>query len=129
MKRLLICLALCLLMPGCGMGEEEPAYFIQKAEAQCLGSMVATYDTPTLKYTIEAVLMNGERSYLTRVWVKEPVKQIRKVTGKWRKSLEFPKTMAAKLPEAALLINGSGYVSPQFPEIPDNYPGESRDYF
>ena len=28
-----------------------------------------------------------------------------------------------------LVINGSGYVSPQFPEIPDNYPGESKDYF
>ena len=122
-------LAILLLIPCIAGGEEEPVYFVQKAERDCIGTMVATYDAPTLKYTIETFLMNGERCYLTRVWIKEPVKQIRKVTGKWGKTLEFPKTMATMLPEAVLLINGSGYVSPQFPEIPDNYPGESRDYY
>ena len=103
---------------------------MQNAEADCFGRMVVTYDTPTLKYTIETFLMSGGvRCYLTRVWMKDPARQIRKVTGKWKKSLEFPKTFATKLPESKLLINGSGYVSPQFPEIPDNYPGESRDYY
>jgi len=37
--------------------------------------------------------------------------------------------MADTIPGAALVINGSGYVSPEFPDIPDNYPGESKDYF
>ena len=122
-------LILLLLIPCTSGGEEEPVYFVQRAERDCIGTMIATYDAPTLKYTIESFLMNGERCYLTRVWMKEPVKQIRKATGEWGKTLEFPKTMAVMLPEAVLLINGSGYVSPQFPEIPDNYPGESRDYY
>ena len=129
MRRFLACaLALMLLIPGAAPAE-EPVYFVQDAEADCFGTMVVSYDTHTLKYTIESFLTNGERCYLTRIWMKDPAKQIRKATGKWRKGLEFPKTMASMLPEAALLINGSGYVSPQFPEIPDNYPGESRDYF
>ena len=37
--------------------------------------------------------------------------------------------MAAKIPDATLFINGSGYVSPTFPEIPSNYPGSSPDYY
>ncbi|MBP5726999.1 MAG: hypothetical protein J6Y48_07975, partial [Clostridia bacterium] len=28
-----------------------------------------------------------------------------------------------------LAINGSGFVSPQYPEIPDNYPGTSEYYY
>ena len=127
--RLIAWFMACLLLAGTATAEEEPVYFVQKAEANCLGSMMVTYDAPTLKYTIETFLMNGEKCYLTRVWTKDPAKQIRKVTGKWKKTLEFPKTMATQLPEAVLLINGSGYVSPQFPAIPDNYPGESKDYF
>ena len=130
MKRAIACLlASLLLVSGTAAGEEEPVHFIQRAERECVGSMMVTYDAPTLKYTIETFLMNGERCYLTRIWIKDPLKQIRKVTGKWKKALDFPKTMATKLPEAVLLVNGSGYVSPQFPEIPDNYPGKSSDYY
>ena len=131
MRRFISCLLICLLLiSAAASAEEEPVHFVQNAEADCFGRMVVTYDTPTLKYTIETFLMSGGvRCYLTRVWMKDPARQIRKVTGKWKKSLEFPKTFATKLPESKLLINGSGYVSPQFPEIPDNYPGESKDYF
>ena len=28
-----------------------------------------------------------------------------------------------------MIINGSGYVSPRYPEIPENYPGTSEDYY
>ena len=122
-------LACLLLLPGAACGGEEPVGFVAAAEADCIGTMILTYDAPTLKYTIETFRMNGEKCFLTRVWMKDPVKQIRKDTGKWKKTLEFPKTFATRMPEAVLLINGSGYVSPQFPEIPDNYPGESRDYY
>ena len=132
MRRFISCLMILALLgfAAAAGAEEEPAHFVQNAEADCFGKMVAAYDTATLKYTIETFLMNGGvRCYLTRVWIKDPARQIRKATGKWKKSLEFPKTFAKRLPEAKLLINGSGYVSPQFPEIPDNYPGESKDYF
>ena len=132
MMRRAACLLLCLLLfplTAPAEEEEEPKYFVSEAEADSFGRMFQTYDTPTLKYTMEVFTMEGEQCYLTRVWVRDPARQIRKVTSAWKKKLDFPKTMAAKLPEAALVINGSGYVSPQYPEIPENYPGESKDYF
>ena len=127
---LLACLLLAFSMPAVRAEEvKEPVYFIQDAEADSFGRMFQKYDTPTLKYTIEVFRMHGEQCYLTRVWVRDPARQIRKATSEWKKRLDFPKTMAARIEGAALVINGSGYVSPQFPEIPDNYPGESKDYF
>ena len=38
-------------------------------------------------------------------------------------------TLAGRIGGAVIVINGSGYVSPNFPDIPENYPGESRDYW
>ena len=127
-KWLALLLLFCLCCPAAAPAE-EPDAFVKYAEAHSFGKMVVTYDAPTLKYTLEAFYMNGELCYLTRLWMKEPDRQIRKVTAAWKKGLDFPKTMAGKLREAALLVNGSGYVSPQFPWIPDDYPGESKDYF
>lgn len=37
--------------------------------------------------------------------------------------------MAASIEGCAFAVNGSGYVSPVFPWIPENYPGESADYW
>ena len=123
------CLLLCLiLLPLVALGE-EPLSFLDDAEADRVGKIIRTYDSPTLKYSMETFTMSGETCFLTRIWVKEPARQIRKVTSDWKKNLKFPKTLMMKLPEAVLAINGSGYVSPQYPEIPDNYPGESEDYF
>ena len=66
MKRVISCLLICfLLIPAAVSAEEEAVHFVQNAEADCFGKMVVTYDTPTLKYTIETFLMNGERCYLT----------------------------------------------------------------
>lgn len=127
-KATILLTLLVMLLTAAGMAE-EPVNFVTDAEADSLGTIIRSYDTPTLKYTIETFIMHGEKCWLTRVWVKDPERQIRKVTGEWKKSLSFPKTMAGKIPEAQLVINGSGYVSPQFPEIPENYPGESRDYY
>ena len=130
MRRIIACVLACLLaVSGAAFAEDGADGFFETAGSDGIGTVILTYDSPTLKYAIETFRMNGEKCYLTRVWMKDPVKQIRKDTGKWKKSLEFPKTFATRMPEAVLLINGSGYVSPQFPEIPDNYPGESKDYF
>ena len=130
MGKKLLCLLLCLLLyPFTAMAEEEPVSFFDDVEKDSVGRIFRTYDSPTLKYTIESFVMHGEKCFLTRIWVKDPARQIRKVTSVWEKRLDFPKTMALEVPEAAVIINGSGYVSPQFPDIPENYPGESKDYF
>ena len=130
MGKKLLCLLLCLLLyPFTAMAEEEPVSFFDDVEKDSVGRIFRTYDSPTLKYTIESFVMHGEKCFLTRIWVKDPARQIRKVTSVWEKRLDFPKTIALEVPEAAVIINGSGYVSPQFPDIPENYPGESKDYF
>ena len=130
-----VCLVLCALLlfalailPGAALGE-EPVTFVSDAEVDSLGVMKYSLDTPTLKYTIETFVMHGERCFLTRIWVQDPARQIQKATGEWKKSLRFSKDMAQDLPDAMLAVNGSGYVSPRYPEIPENYPGGSEDYF
>ena len=53
--------------------------------------------------------------YVTKVWMKDPSKQIHKATATWKEDLKLPDKLAAKIPGCALAINGSGYVSPTFP--------------
>ena len=129
MKKRLLCLLLCLMLLPVLAAAEEPADFFENAEAEAVGKIIRTYDSPTLKYTVEQFIMEKERCYLSRIWVQDPARQIRKATAEWKKNISRPGFIAEKIPEAALIINGSGYVSPRYPEIPDNYPGKSEDYF
>ena len=128
MKRL-ICLALCLLLCPAAVTAGEPEAFFDNAEADAVGRIIRTYDSPTLKYTVERFMMEGEKCFLTRIWTQDPERQIRKATAEWKKKIRRPGDIAAAIPEAALAVNGSGYVSPVYPEIPDNYPGTSEDYY
>ena len=87
------------------------------------------YDSETLKYRIETFKVKGCRCYLVKLWLQDPGKQIRKATADWKKNIQFPAAMAKQIPEAVLAINGSGYVSPKYPWIPEDYPGTSKDYY
>ena len=129
MKTRIFCLLLCLLLIPFTAGAEEPARFFDNIEADAVGRIVRQYDSPTLKYAIERFTMAGEKCYLTRIWVQDPARQIRKATAEWKEDIQRPGNIVKKLPEAVLAINGSGFVSPQYPEIPDNYPGTSEDYY
>lgn len=124
-----LCLMLCLVCWMFPAGAEEPDGFFDRVEADSIGKIFRNYDSPTLKYTAESFTMDHAKCYLVRLWVKEPERQIRKATADWKKNRQYPVNMAKQIPEAALVINGSGYVSPQYPQIPENYPGESEDYF
>ena len=126
--RKLLCLMLCLMVLPLGGLAEEPADFFDRAEADSIGKIKRTYDSPTLKYTVEQFAMEGERCYLTRVWIQEPARQIRKATADWKKNVMRPAFIAERIPGIALAVNGSGFVSPRYPEIPENYPGKSEDY-
>ena len=88
-----------------------------------------SYDSETLKYKIETFQTKGCRCFLTKIWMAEPGKQIRKATAVWQKNIKAPAVMARDIPEAALVINGSGYVSPTYPWIPEDYPGTNKDYY
>lgn len=127
---LLAVLALPVFVRAETAGEpEEPVHFVADAETDSIGTMIHSFDTPTLKFTLERFVMTSEKCYLIRIWVRNPAEQIRKKTAQWEKGLSFARDMAKKLPEALLVVNGSGFVSPQYPEIPENYPGTSEDYF
>jgi len=129
MKRL-VCLLLCaLFLPVCAFGEsaevmpkrEYPDWNHEKHKVE--------YDSDTLKYSIDTFLVEGCRCYLTQVWVQDPSAQIRKATSEWKKNIMLPSDMAEQIPDAKLVINGSGYVSPTYPWIPENYPGTNSDYY
>ena len=128
MKRL-IGLLLCLMLIAPAALAEEPVSFVEDVKANKIGNIRQVYDSPTLKYTVEKLIYDGEACYLTRVWVQDPARQIRKPTSTWRKNVKGPQKILAQIDGVALAINGSGFVSPSFPEIPDNYPGKSKDYY
>lgn len=127
MRRRLLCLLLCLLMLPLLAGAEES--FFEEAEKDALGRIVRTYDSPTLKYQMEKFKMDNEICYVTRIWVQDPAKQIKKATSNWKEDVKYPDKIVKQIPETVLAVNGSGFVSPLYPEIPDNYPGESKDYY
>lgn len=102
---------------------EEPAYTYRKIGDVC------SYESETLKYTVEDIRIDDTKVYLTRIWMENPGRQIRKAISPWHEHLAKSEDLAAKIPEAALAINGSGYVSKSYPEIPENYPGSSPDYY
>ena len=126
MRRIICLLLLCMLaLPLWAPAEEiyppREYEFTHKAYRQ--------YDSTTLKYKMETFKIKGIRCYLTKIWLWDPGQQIRKVTSAWRKNIMLPRHMAEKIPEAALVINGSGYWNPTYPDVPETYPGKPEDYF
>lgn len=124
MKKLLVCLLVCLLSVSCAYGEILP-----QREYEFVGNPIHLHDSETLKYTIIAFEHEKAFCYLTQIWMADPGRQITKATAEWEVGLALPMDMAAQVEGVALAVNGSGYVSPVFPEIPDNYPGGSPDYY
>ena len=124
--RRLLCLALLLAaLPAAAPGEEV----FPPREYEFSHRAYRSYDSETLKYTMETFTVSGVRCYLTKVWLQDPGRQIRKATAEWKKNIMLPRHMAEKIPEAALVINGSGYWSRTYPDVPENYPGQPSDYF
>lgn len=118
---LLLCIPALLL--SMSASAEAPAYTYQKEKD------VAAYESDTLRYSIEAGRIDETTVYITRIWMEDPGRQIRKAISPWHEHLAKSEELAAKIPEAALVINGSGYVSKNYPWIPENYPGISEDYY
>ena len=117
-----LALLLCLLPLGC-FGEDTHEYAVSRRKTE------AAYDSETLKYTVETLYLNKTKCYLATVWMQDPGQQIKKASSPWHEKLMKAEELGKKIPGAALVINGSGYVSPTYPEIPDDYPGASPDYY
>lgn len=94
------------------------------------GEVVRSYDSDSLRFTVEQFQWNETRCYLSKIWMADPGRQIHKATARWEKDLAFPSEIAKKLDcNPALVVNGSGYVSPAFPWVPEDYPGKNSSYF
>ena len=89
----------------------------------------AHYESDTLVYTIENFTLDSVPVFLTKIWVKDPERQIRKVNAPWGESLANPLNLARQIPETVLATNASGYITRQYPDIPETYPGRSEDYY
>ncbi len=89
----------------------------------------ARYESDTLIYIIESFTLDSVPCLLTKVWVRDPERQIRKVNAPWGKSLANPLDLAKQIPETVLATNASGYITKQYPDIPESYPGSPEDYY
>ena len=129
--RRIFALGLCLLsLLGSLAGAEEEIVGWEPVEVYDFsGKQVRSYESETLIYSVERFRIDGVRCFLSKIGVREPARQIRKATAEWRKNIQLPAKMARQIEKPALVINGSGYVSPTYPWIPEDYPGESSDYY
>ena len=89
----------------------------------------ARYESDTLIYTIESFTLDSVLCLLTKVWVADPERQIRKVNAPWGESLAAPLDLARQIPETVLATNASGYITRAYPDLPEGYPGVSADYY
>lgn len=122
MAWILLTALLLLSVPAAG-AEDEPAYTVKQVKTHTV------FDKETLKYTITACKINRTSCFVTKVWMQDPGRQIKKAISPWHESLWRADNIAKQIEGAALVINGSGYVSKRYPEIPENYPGVSEDYY
>ena len=87
------------------------------------------YESETVICTIESFTLDSIPCLLSKVWVRDPERQIRKVNAPWGQSLANPLNLAKQIPETVLATNASGYITKQYPDIPESYPGDPEDYF
>ena len=107
----------CLFPAACS------AYTLEK------GGVIYTYSSPTLQITMHRWVLNSQVCHVIDIALEDPARQIKKAASPWHASLADVVTLANQTPGVILAVNGSGYVSPRYPDIPETYPGESSDYW
>ena len=135
MIRRFFCLLLALLCAlGAAAGGESAAVSGEDAvfppmEYDFVKRQSARYESDTLIYSIESFTLDNVLCLLTKVWVRDPERQIRKVNAPWGQSLAHPLNLARQLPETVLATNASGYITKTYPDLPEGYPGVPEDYY
>ena len=138
--RRLLCLlaALVLLLPAARAEEDVLTGFTAEDEEYPPAEYAfdkkdsVRYESDTLIWSIESFTLDGVLCLLTKVWVRDPARQIRKANAPWGENWgreANPRKLTAKIPGAVLSTNASGYITKAYPDLPEGYPGESSDYF
>ncbi len=113
-----------------GFVEEDVTAECPPAEYTFTGKRVsAQYASDTAVWTIESFTWDRAFCLLTKLWVKDPARQIRKVNAPWGEDLGWTPDLALQVPGTILAVNASGFITKAYPEIPENWPGESADYY
>ena len=133
MIRRFSCLLLALLcLCGAAGAESAPPgeeTVFPPEEYEYAGKQRARYESDTLIWTVESMTPGNVFCVLTKIWVKDPSRQIRKLCAPWGKSLADPVRLMKQLPEAVLGTNASGYINKTYPDLPEGYPGVPADYY
>lgn len=107
----------------------DPAVFPPAAYEFTGKRVSARYESDTVRYTIESFTLDNIPVLLTKVWVQDPQRQIRKANAPWGEELASPLNLAKQIPDTVLATNASGYITKQYPDIPESYPGKPEDYY
>ena len=105
-KGLLFLCCLMLLAAPAMAQEVLPPY-----EYTFSGEPVVSHDSPSLRWQIEQFTHQEAACFLTKVWMQDPGRQIGKATADWEENVLDTAVIAARAPQASLLINASGYVT------------------
>ena len=128
-RRLLCFLLMLLVLPGASCTRAESKTVFPPEEYEFAKRVSVRYESETLIYTIESFALDGVPCLLTKVWVRDPERQIRKANASWGEDLDWPLALAKQIPGTVLATNASGYITRQYPDIPESYPGVPEDYF
>lgn len=120
----ILALVLALLLLPLSAFAELPVYPYESS-----GTLVAEHTSDTLWWRIEFIKIDAVSVYITKVCMDDPGRQISKTTADWRENVKDTAYLAKRAEGASLIINASGYVTSRYPEIPEEYPGTSEDYY
>jgi len=127
MRRFLSLLLAFLCLPCAVLADELTVFPPETYEFSKRISV--SHESETLIYSVESFTLDTVPCLLTKIWVRDPARQIRKANAPWGQSLGNPLTLAEEIPETMLATNASGYITRQYPELPESYPGSPEDYY
>lgn len=126
MKRVLLWMLAVSFLFGFSASSAEENYPPQAYTEK--GRAIYTYESDHLRIRTTRFMLHNVTAYMSQIWMSDPGRQIRKVTADWETNVMKPVELSPKMPDAVLMTNGSGFISPKYPWIPENYPGVSEDY-
>ena len=85
-------LLLLFLLPASAPAEEASP--LPRMEYAFSGKLKRSYESPSLIYTVETFRREKVLCYLTKIWMQDPARQIRKATSSWKKNIMLPVHMA-----------------------------------
>ena len=91
--RRFLCLLLVLLCLPCAIRAEDATVYPPETY-EFSKHVSASHESDTLIYSIESFSLDTVPCLLTKIWVRDPARQIRKVNAPWGEGLANPLKLA-----------------------------------